>query len=1624
MAKKADINVKLGVDGTPKLEKATKQTDKQTKALDRNAKASKRARAADKARYDHEKQAILQTAPAAKNFSKMSRSMDGGTGAGGLVRAYALLAANVFALSAAFGVLSRAAQVDTLMQSMEVLELQTGKSVRIIGQELQKVSGYGMDLAESMRATSLALSAGFDSTAIKELGEVARNAAVSLGRPMGDALDRIFRGVIKVEPELLDEIGLFVRVKDASAKYASELGVAASSLTEFEKRQAFAAEAIRQGQEKFEAFSDVETDPYSQLAAVFSDLAQSIMSLVNVPLKFLIQILTTSKTVLMGVFGLVAGLLLKKAIPAMGFFAVSAKEAAADAVKANADYVADLNLGVDKQRQAALDKNKIIKDQVKQERDILAKARKKGPDFAGQTGKGGKALQKANERLNTKNLQGQKKIEALKMKRDALDKSKRKVNEDAIIKAQASLDKEIAKEEKLLKIAKERRKIKKDFPDFVPDEGTVAHRKQIDLKTEEQRTQGMATAVSTAEFKGVKAGWKSLGEEADKLSEKAKKGEIKFNKWNKTTFKFKGAVQLATVGMQGLMASFMMWFQILLVLTPILKKVMEWFGMWNEEHLKFQEAQKKANELIDTFEKKLKASNQAMRDSVFGSKKRSDAMTASHVAIAETSKAILEQVEAWKELQEAGGAGASWEKFKKKLSQDDNVAKMFTTLMNEYISGDLANISQNQVDFIRKQIGESTAMVIEAGSPTIDEAEINRLLELRNELQNLSHNMKKVDKVTGMNKGRWDEFLGPTGRASVPAIIRTITDEINKQRQPLTRWNQAVAIANTLFKRMGAEGLEEFAKGSKDTAQASQALDSVFEGARDNVRAYYDSFITKGRLDKPLASISQAVDKLMDPKLDPVKRANDIAKIADRENEIFQLMSETNRVAFLATDDADERLKILKKQRQEYIGQQAAMIKMKSAVSALSNLEKHLAASAKKTKDLEMIKLHTQEKKLDLQLQEKQNNTIEFLSTKKLTKESHAQLLVDLAGLDTAEEKLALLDNQSLTWKDLADIQRHFNEEDIAALNKKVHAATEIHKAQLSNLKIIKKELDAKEKIRKLEEKQFTLLAQIERFRGRGTTQLNPQQTAMLMIDAERQRLKLAEKRARVEKAIIDSEMMILKMTNSTLEAEGKFRQWNLDNPLNQLNAETMNAAIDESATYLKDAIDMEFENAALEFGVKIRDQVQIGLNTAFSTGIKGFNDTDLGKLFKAMGSPEILATALGKEKAESNVKELKRIIEFTKAVFPEATAVIEEQERVIGMWQEKLDNINADVLQQQMNMIKSIMLDFSATMQETFGADGLLAATISEFTVSVVNMSMKMKDSPLFTESEEGLTKRAAEFGNSLAQVANAFSGLRQIAQAASAASVAAIEKQIEAEKNRDGKSKESLQKIKMMEAKKEEMKKKAFEQNKKMMMAEVVMNTALAIMKAVGQGGIFGIPFAAMFAAMGAAQLAIISKMQYTGGASQPPDADAAISLGKRDNRVDVSQRASAGELAYLRGDRGIGTTATGFQPMGGAAGLRKGYAEGGVVVGERGPEMIQPNSGFNIIPNDQLGGKPVNAHFTIHAIDAAGVEEVLLGQQGNIISMIRQAANDHGEEFIESVNTDHLIGGTPKSAGGVDY
>ena len=67
--------------------------------------------------------------------------------------------------------------------------------------------------------------------------------------------------------------------------------------------------------------------------------------------------------------------------------------------------------------------------------------------------------------------------------------------------------------------------------------------------------------------------------------------------------------------------------------------------------------------------------------------------------------------------------------------------------------------------------------------------------------------------------------------------------------------------------------------------------------------------------------------------------------------------------------------------------------------------------------------------------------------------------------------------------------------------------------------------------------------------------------------------------------------------------------------------------------------------------------------------------------------------------------------------------------------------------------------------------------------------------------------------------------------------ASIAKLDEQIAAEKKRDGKSAQSVAKIQAMEKKQEAFKRKAFETNKKMLMAQTVANTAAGIMRAIAR-------------------------------------------------------------------------------------------------------------------------------------------------------------------------------------------
>jgi hypothetical protein len=326
----------------------------------------------------------------------------------------------------------------------------------------------------------------------------------------------------------------------------------------------------------------------------------------------------------------------------------------------------------------------------------------------------------------------------------------------------------------------------------------------------------------------------------------------------------------------------------------------------------------------------------------------------------------------------------------------------------------------------------------------------------------------------------------------------------------------------------------------------------------------------------------------------------------------------------------------------------------------------------------------------------------------------------------------------------------------------------------------------------------------------------------------------------------------------------------------------------------------------------------------------------------------------------------------------------------------------------------------------ESLGPEGeVMSAVLGGFlnfgetltaTFTAINMSTSEMSEALgrtLTETEAQMIK----ISTGLSALASGIGMVNQILQATSRARIAEIDREIAAEQKRDGKSQQSVELLQKLETKKDAIARKAFETNKKLMIAQAVMSTAAGIAGALAAQpvGPWNIALAALIGAMGAAQIAVIAGTQYQSNASnaavQPPST---LSIGRRGDTVDLARGPSAnagGEAGFVRGQQGFGSNANNFRTIGSAYGgeLMRGYGNRGFVVGEKGPEVITPETPINVTPaNDVMPQQPLNATFNIQALDASGVEDLLVAQKGNIISMLRSAANAAGQGFLEDVNT----------------
>lgn len=239
-----------------------------------------------------------------KNFSKMAQSINTG-----LVPAYATLAANVFAISAAFNFLKRAADVENLRQSQINYAKTTGYALGSVTAAIQEASNGMLGFKEAAQAAAIGSAKGFTSSQLTDMAQAAAKAAASLGREYEDTFDRIIRGVSKAEPELLDELGVTLRLETATKNYADAIGKKADALTTAEKSQAVYVETMKQLNENF-GQSEVLVNPFVQLSKTFDAIVKQVTSSVLPTFKYIADFLNNNAQIAVVAFGTIGGLIL------------------------------------------------------------------------------------------------------------------------------------------------------------------------------------------------------------------------------------------------------------------------------------------------------------------------------------------------------------------------------------------------------------------------------------------------------------------------------------------------------------------------------------------------------------------------------------------------------------------------------------------------------------------------------------------------------------------------------------------------------------------------------------------------------------------------------------------------------------------------------------------------------------------------------------------------------------------------------------------------------------------------------------------------------------------------------------------------------------------------------------------------------------------------------------------------------------------------------------------------------------------------------------------------------------------------------------------------------------------
>ena len=279
MAKTVKVSIVVDDDGTMRL--TEKSAQKLGAGLDKVGKSAQTA--------DRQLKGVAQASSnGSKNFAKQAQGISSG-----IVPAYAALAAQIFAIGAAFRFLRDAGDLVALQEGQVAYASATGVALGSLTERIIEATESQINFRDAAQAAAIGTASGLSPSQLQKLGTAAKDVSLILGRDVTDSFNRLVRGVTKAEPELLDELGIILRLKDATEEYARALGKNAEDLNSFERSQAVANDVLAQAESKYSRIVEItkpSVNTFNQFGKAFDDIINGIKKGANFILKPLAEL--------------------------------------------------------------------------------------------------------------------------------------------------------------------------------------------------------------------------------------------------------------------------------------------------------------------------------------------------------------------------------------------------------------------------------------------------------------------------------------------------------------------------------------------------------------------------------------------------------------------------------------------------------------------------------------------------------------------------------------------------------------------------------------------------------------------------------------------------------------------------------------------------------------------------------------------------------------------------------------------------------------------------------------------------------------------------------------------------------------------------------------------------------------------------------------------------------------------------------------------------------------------------------------------------------------------------------------------------------------------------------------